>query len=127
MHRDNRCSTHRGWCTIALLLLVLMAQLGTTDAADAKKFTVINVLLDGTKVWLPSSLAVQEGDEVELTLMNKLDEPHGFKIAEFGIEEVVQAKGQSTVKFTAAKAGVYPFICHMHLPHIGGQLLVLSK
>jgi nitrosocyanin len=127
VHVDNRCSMQRGWGAIALLLLVLMAQVGTTDAAEVKKFTLINVLLNDTKVWLPSSLIVQAGDEVELTLVNKLDDPHGFKMAEFGIEEVVQGKSQSTVKFTAAKAGVYPFVCQMHPPHIGGQLLVLSK
>jgi nitrosocyanin len=127
VYTDNRCSMYRGWGAVAFLLLVLLGQVGTTDAADAKKFTLINVLLNDTKVWLPSSLIVQAGDEVEITLMNKLDEPHGFKIAEFGIEDVVQGKSQLTVKFTAAKAGAYPFICHMHLPHIGGQLLVLSK
>lgn len=127
VHTDDHCSRQRGWGAIALLLLVLIAQVSTTDAAEAKKFTLVNVLLEDTKVWLPSSLIVQAGDEVELTLINKLDDPHGFMIAEFGIENVVQGKSQLTVKFTAAKAGVYPFICQMHPPHIGGQLLVLGK
>jgi nitrosocyanin len=99
----------------------------TTEAADAKKFTVINVVFDGTKVWLPSTIMVQAGDEVELTLLNKLEDPHGFKIAAFGVEEVVQGKGKSTVKFTATTAGLYPFICHLHPPHLGGQILVLGK
>src|SRR5215468_8273457 len=97
---------------------------GDAAVAEPKKFTMINVVLDGTKIWLPSSLIVQQGDEVELTLINKLDEPHGFKIEAFGVEEVVQPKAQTTVKFTAAKPGVHGFVCHIHPPHIGGQMLV---
>jgi plastocyanin len=117
----------QGWDAVALLLLGLMACTGTTEAADAKKFTVINVVFDGTKVWLPSTIMVQAGDEVELTLLNKLEDPHGFQIAAFGVEEVVQGKGKSTVKFTATTAGLHPFICHLHPPHLGGQILVLGK
>lgn len=113
------------WCGVLLAVLILAG--GHVAAAEPKKFTVLNVLLDGTKIWLPSSLIVQQGDEVELTLINKLDEPHGFKIEDFGIEEVVQPKAQTTVKFTAAKSGVHGFVCHIHPPHVGGQILVLNK
>jgi len=109
------------------LLLVLLLGVGLAGADEPKKFTLINVVLDGTKIWLPSSLTVQQGDDVELTLINKLDDPHGFEIKAFGIEQVVQPKSQMTVKFTAAKAGVYSYICQMHPPHLGGQILVLSK
>jgi nitrosocyanin len=100
---------------------------GLAVANEPKKFTLINVLLNETKIWLPSSIMVQQGDDVELTLINKLDEPHGFEIKAFGIEQVVQPKSQMTVTFTAAKAGVYSYICQMHPPHLGGQILVLSK
>jgi heme/copper-type cytochrome/quinol oxidase subunit 2 len=71
-------------------------------------------------------LIVQQGDEVELTLVNKLDEPHGFKIEDFGIEEVVQPKAQTTVKFTAATPGVHGFVCHIHPPHIGANPAMTS-
>jgi nitrosocyanin len=107
-------------------LLALGAQAGSLHAQEARKFTLINVIFDGTKVWLPSSLMVHEGETVELTLINKLDEPHGFQLAAVGIEAVVQPKAQSTVRFTAPKAGVYPFVCQIHPPHIGGQMLVLK-
>ena len=112
---------------LVVLLLVLMLGAGDAAAAEPKKFTLINVVLDGTKIWLPSSLMVHQGDEVELTLINKLDDPHGFKIADVGIEEVVQPKAQTTVKFTASQPGAHSYICHIHPPHIGGQILVLSK
>ena len=68
-----------------------------------------------------------QGDEVELTLINKLDDPHGFAIKAFGIEQVVQPTSQMTVTFTAAQAGAYNYICQIHPPHLGGNILVLSK
>ena len=112
---------------LVVLLLVLMLGSGEAAAVDPKKFTLINVVLDGTKIWLPSNLMVHQGEEVELTLINKLEDPHGFKIADVGIEEVVQPKAQTTVKFTASQPGALSYICHIHPPHIGGQILVLNK
>ena len=119
------CSRPQGF--FGVILIVLMMGVGLAAAAEPKKFTLINVLLDGTKIWLPSSVMVQRGDAVELTLINKLDEPHGFKVEAFGIEEVVQPKAQTTVKFTASKTGAHSYICQMHPPHLGGNILVLSK
>jgi nitrosocyanin len=104
-----------------------MLGVGDAAAAEPKKFTVINVVLDGTKIWLPSSLMVHQGEDVELTLINKLEDPHGFQIEDVGMEEVVQPKAQMTVTFTASQPGAYSYICHLHPPHLGGQILVLSK
>jgi len=118
-------SRQLGW--LVVLLTVLMLNTGCAAAAEPKKFTLINVVLDGTKIWLPSSLMVHQWDEVELTLINKLDDPHGFKIEDFGIEQVVQPKAQMTVKFTASKAGAHSYICQLHPPHLGGNILVLQK
>jgi nitrosocyanin len=117
----------QGLLVVVGLLLTLITYIGSPQAQEAKKFTLINVIFDDTKVWLPSNVIVHEGDTVELTLINKLDEPHGFQIATFGIEEVVQPKAQTSVRFTATKAGLHSFICHIHPPHIGGQILVLKK
>jgi plastocyanin len=118
-------SRPRSW--LVVLLLVLMLGAGDAAAGEPKKFTLMNVVLDGTKIWLPSSLMVHQGDEVELTLINKLEDPHGFKIADVGIEEAVQPKAQTTVTFTASQPGAHSYICHIHPPHIGGQILVLSQ
>ena len=125
MRETHWWSRQLGWLVVLLTLLTLGA--GHAAATEPKKFTLINVVLDGTKIWLPSSLMVQQGDEVELTLINKLDDPHGFKIEDFGIEEVVQPKAQMTVKFTASKTGAHSYICQIHPPHLGGNILVLSE
>jgi heme/copper-type cytochrome/quinol oxidase subunit 2 len=110
-----------------IFFLTLVAHGGAPAAAEPKKFTLINVSLDDSKIWLPSSLIVRAGDEVEVTLINKLDAPHGFKIEALGIETVLQPMSKTTVRFKADKAGVYPFICQLHPPHIGGEILVLEK
>jgi hypothetical protein len=47
-------SRHLSW--LVVLLLVLMLGAGDAAAAEPKKFTLMNVVLDGTKIWLPSSL-----------------------------------------------------------------------
>jgi plastocyanin len=112
-------SRRLGWLVVFLTLLILGA--GAATAAAPKKFTLITVVLDGTKIWLSSSLMVHQGDEVELTLINKLEDPHGFKIEDVGIEEVVQPQAHMTVRFTASQPGVHSYICHLHPPHIGGR------
>jgi heme/copper-type cytochrome/quinol oxidase subunit 2 len=111
---------------VVALLLTLVAHPGSAQAAD-QKFTLINVIFDDTKIWLPSSLIVHEGDTIELTLINTLDVPHGFRIDTFGIEAIINAKSKSTVQFTAKGVGLHPYVCHLHPPHIGGQILVLEK
>lgn len=111
---------------VVALLLMLVVHPGPAQAAD-QKFTLINVIFDDTKIWLPSSLIVREGDTVELTLINTLDVPHGFRIDTFGIEAVINAKSKSTVTFTAKGTGLHSYVCHLHPPHIGGQILVLEK
>ena len=126
MRRNHWCHVRLGWSGVLLAGLILAG--GHVAVAESKKFTLINVLLDGTKIWLPSTLIVQQGDEVELTLINKLDEPHGFKVEDVGVEDkILQPKEQTTVKFTATKPGVHNYVCHIHPPHVGGQMLVLSK
>lgn len=118
----------RRWLGLWSMLMLMGLIAGLPEAlADTKKFTLINVLLDDTKIWLPSTLVVQQGDEVELTLINKLEEAHGFKIAAFGIEDIVQPKAQTIVRFTAKTSGAHAYICHIHPPHIGGQLLVFAE
>ena len=111
------------WLIVLVALLLLNAS--AAAAAEPTKFTLINVVLDGTKIWLPSSLMVSQGAEVALPLINKLDDPHGFQLAAFGVDVVVQPRAQMTVTFTAAQPGGYPYLCHLHPPHLGGQILVV--
>lgn len=110
-----------------ICFVALMGIRGSVSAGEVKKFTLVNVLLDGTKIWLPSTIIVSEGDQVELTLDNKLTAPHGFKLVAFGIEVEVPSKKKKTIRFTANTAGVHTFACQLHAAHIGGQVVVQNK
>src|SRR5215211_3715865 len=110
---------------LMILLIVALSLAASQVSAEERRFTLVNVVLNDTKVWYPSSLMVHQGEKVVLTLINKLDEPHGFSLKDFGITEVVQPKTQTTVTDTASKTGLHNFRCHLHPQHLGGQLLVL--
>ena len=96
-----------------------------TDAT--RQFTVVNVLYEGSKMFVPSFLAVSKGDKVSITVMNNIpgDPPnHGFSIPAFGVETVVNHGEKKTVEFTADKAGIFDIKCQLHPAHVSGQLLV---
>ena len=125
---NGRCrGTHMLIGFIVLMATMMAGAISPTEAIGPKKFTLISVHFDGTDIWLPGSLIVDQGDDVELTLINKLDVLHGFKIDVFGIESVIEAKSKSTVTFTAKTVGVHPYTCQLHPQHIGGQIQVMAR
>ena len=116
---------------------IAMAQ-GATPAAPApaaeepgvRSFTLVSVEVDDTKFWLPSVIAVDQGDKVKLTLKNQVpgaSNQHGFTIPGYNITEVVTRGEPKTVTFVADKAGVFPYSCQLHPAHIGGSLIVEPK
>lgn len=92
-----------------------------------RKFTVVNVLYEGSKMFVPSMLIVEKGEKVQIKIINKIpgDPPnHGFSIPAFGVEEVVNSGESKTVEFTADKAGLFEVKCQLHPAHVHAQLLV---
>lgn len=62
----------------------------------------------------PSRIQVQEGDTVIIHITNaeqQRDEIHGFGIAEYNKNIVIDPGETKTVKFVADKYGVYPYYC----------------
>jgi len=99
-------------------------------ASSVKTFTLVSVMIDETKLWLPSSIMVEKGDHVKLTLKNMVPgaaNQHGFSLPAYGITEVVTSGTPKTVEFTADKTVIFPYTCQLHPGHIGGQLLVIHK
>lgn len=89
--------------------------------------TVVNIVTaQDVKIWVPESIFAKKGDVVQLRLVNKLDQEHGYKIAAFGVETVVDGDSAETVTFTADKAGIFPISCQLHPPHVAGQIVVLE-
>jgi len=100
------------------------------DEPGTRSFTLVSIEADGAKIWLPSVIAVEQGDKVKLTLKNLVpgaDNKHGFTIPAYNITEVVTRGEPKTVSFVADKAGVFPFSCQLHPAHIGGSLIVEPK
>jgi nitrosocyanin len=106
-----------------------MAQ-ASTNEPGTRSFTLVSIEADGAKIWLPSVIAVEQGDKVKLTLKNLVpgaDNKHGFTIPAYNITEVVTRDEPKTVTFVADKAGVYQYSCQLHPAHIGGSLIVEPK
>jgi plastocyanin len=100
------------------------------DEPGTRSFTMVSVEVDDAKIWLPSVIAVEQGDKVKLTLKNLVpgaSNQHGFTIPAYNITEIVTRGEPKTITFVADKAGVYPFSCQLHPAHIGGSLIVEPK
>ena len=107
------------------LLLALMFSLPLQ--AEVRKITLVNYEIEGTKQWVPGTIAGYEEEELEITLINKAKGPHGFMIPSHGITEVVKKGEKKTISVKLKKEGIYPMKCHLHPAHIGGQLIILDK
>lgn len=102
------------------------------DEPGTKSFTLVAVEVDDTKFWLPSVIAVEQGDKVKLTLKNQVpgegpSNQHGFTIPAYNIAEIVTHGTPKTITFVADKPGVFPYFCQLHLAHVGGSLIVEPK
>ena len=93
-----------------------------------KKFTLTAEQIGDTKIWYPSTIVVEPGDKVTLTLKNEIPGTavtHGFALSAFNISEIVtRGEKPKVVHFTADKPGIYPYFCQLHPAHVGGQLVV---
>ena len=97
------------------------------EMAATRKFTVVNVLYEGAKMFVPSVLIAEQGETVQIRIVNKIpgDPPnHGFAIPAFDVEEVVNSGETKTVEFVADKAGLFDVKCQLHPAHISAQLIV---
>jgi len=92
--------------------------LAVWDVKDAgvtrqgKKVTAKVVAVRSTLT--PTSLEVNEGDEVTIAITNieqTTDELHGFGLLDYNINVVIDPGETKTVTFTAKKKGVYPYYC----------------
>src|SRR3989338_7696128 len=97
----------------------------SVPAKPMREITLVSVDFEGTKVWVPGTLVAKKGDRVKLKLINRImtgPNTHGFAIDDFGVKVVVARETPQSVVFTADKAGLFPFHCHLHPPHIGGEV-----
>ncbi|HXH29540.1 MAG TPA: cupredoxin domain-containing protein [Bacteriovoracaceae bacterium] len=93
--------------------------------AAKRSITMVNYETEGVKQWLPGTIIVKKGDDVEITLINTVPSGlHGFFIPDFNVKKEVQKGKKEVVSFKADKDGLFEMKCHLHPAHVGGQLLV---
>src|SRR3972149_11413431 len=102
---------------IALLgLLLLTGCTQTSNTTQASNQTVLAgsvVEVDViAKNWEfnPSTIRVKQGDTVQLHIESQ-DVKHGFRLPEFGVDEVLELGVDVHVAFVADKKGTFPFSC----------------
>jgi nitrosocyanin len=106
------------------------ARVGWVEAQQAMhELTLVNIKYEGSNIWVPGPLVVKKGDRIKLRGINNVkDDPaeHGLAIDEFGVKLVVNRGKPETTEFVADKAGIFRVWCHLHLPHVPTQLVVLE-
>lgn len=108
-----------------IALLVLFLSLNTFAAK--REITIVNHEFQKTKQWIPGTVIVKKGEDVEIKLINKAPSGiHGFYIPAFNVRVDVGKNKTKTVKFKADKTGLFDMKCHLHKAHVGGQLLVIE-
>jgi|SRR3989338_5857395 len=79
------------------------------SAANVKEFDVT------AKSWefVPSTITVNKGDTVKLHITS-IDVEHGFRLAEFKVNEKLKKGETVNVEFVADKAGSFTFFCNVY-------------
>jgi plastocyanin len=74
----------------------------------------------------PDQIVVNQGDKVTLHFIGVQGAHHVVEVQ--GVDTFELARGQiHTVSFTANNPGTITYVCHVHLPNMVGQILVLPK
>jgi plastocyanin len=74
----------------------------------------------------PAQLVVNQGDKVTLPFIGVQGAHHVVTVDGVGTFEL--KRGQiNTVSFVANNPGIIKYVCHVHLPNMVGQILVLPK
>lgn len=124
-----------GWLVAVLVVIGGMALAGVAHVARVeaqqavRELTLVNIKYEGSNIWVPGPLVVKKGERIKLRGINNVkDDPaeHGLAIDEFGVKMVVNRGKPETTEFVADKAGIFRVWCHLHLPHIATQLVVLE-
>jgi nitrosocyanin len=111
---------------IFLISALFITLTSHSSRAETREFTVVNIETpQAVKIWEPPSLVVKKGDTVKIKLINKSEQEHGYRIADFKVEKVVQGGQSESVEFTTDKEGIFTIDCQLHPAHVQGQLIVL--
>ncbi|MGO9275711.1 MAG: cupredoxin domain-containing protein [Terriglobia bacterium] len=83
-----------------------LAQEATRGSGDSVEIKVMAKRFE----YDPNVITVKKGNHVRL-LITAADHDHGFKLAAFNIDQLIEKGSTATIEFTASKAGTFPFQC----------------
>lgn len=112
------------WVVVLGLTAAPFAHAVGAPMMATKEFTLLNVELEGSKIWLPGVLVLKRGEEAKLKLINKHKDPHGFAVDELKVQAVAEGGATREVTIKPTRAGTFRSYCHLHPAHIGGQVIV---
>lgn len=111
--------------SVALVSLALAASLLAGCGEETDKLEAQDGPVEGGNGITPAKMTAHKGREVEIAVTNTAkDKQHGFKIDDFGVEEVIDQGKTTTVKFKADKAGTFKVYCQLHPTHKPAELVV---
>jgi heme/copper-type cytochrome/quinol oxidase subunit 2 len=88
-------------------------QSNSPDSTEAREIK----LTAGKYEFIPKLIRVKKGDHVKL-IITALDADHGFKLEPFQADQTLKNSEATTIVFTAAQTGTFPFECS-HFCSIG--------
>jgi heme/copper-type cytochrome/quinol oxidase subunit 2 len=125
----------RGTAIAALLLTLtsggLRSQANPTDPlvgyqSDVSEIQVINAVVGGKNIYIPSTIVVTAGKSQTLSIFNTTDTPHGFAIKGLSIEVVLNPGEETRIELPVLKgAEIYTIGCQLHPPHRTATLVVV--
>lgn len=85
------------------------AENAAIETGVVKDLTIISKKLEWR--FEPETIQVEQGDKINLTIINEDDFDHGFSIDAFGISQRLPANQTIYLNFVASKSGEFPFYC----------------
>jgi hypothetical protein len=100
---------------------------GHAASATASPIQVLSANVQGKNVYIPATIVVEAGRPQVLSIFNATDTPHGFAIADLGIEVVLPVGEEFEVSLPALEGGrTHRIHCQLHVPHRNATLVVLD-
>ena len=119
---------------IPLLVVVLVVLVTgctstqTTTINQPSNFKEFNINISQSG-FSPNTITVNQGDHVTINLFDFDDMDHGFALATYNIEEIIQPGQKKTVKFITSVPGDLNFYCYVNcgenFVETRGKLVVL--
>ena len=120
------------------LFLTTPARGSYSPATHTREFYVFTTIIDFNEtalgiphdIFATKTIEVNQGDQVVIHFYNNepisKDEHHTFTIPAYNIDVDLAPGQKQDIRFTASQAGIFDFLCKIHMPTMQGELIVLK-